>query len=76
MTRKRKREIERVLDDLDDGDGGELPEASDLRIVNAVMNDEFEFVDGEPDLVRCYGDVYRTTPSTWEKLREMTGEGE
>lgn len=73
MTRRSKSEIERSLDDLDDGDA--LPEAGLIRILSAERAGECESVDGAPGLIRCHGDVYRISRNARETLRELSSEG-
>ena len=70
MTRRSKRELERSLDDLDDGDA--LPEAGLIRILSAERAGECESVDGAPGLIRCYGDVYRLSPTFVEQYFTST----
>ena len=66
MTRRSKRELARAVDDLDGGN--DLPEAGLITLLGAEQAGECEWVDGEPDLVRCYGDLYRVSPTINERF--------
>lgn len=72
MTRRSKCELERALDDFDDG---EYPEAGLITVLSAVHNDgTAECVDSERGLWRINGAVMRLLPNAREKFARLPGD--
>lgn len=60
MTSPTKRDVERRLDDLEGDDGsGDIEEASIAILLSSMNTDEYDPMDGEPGLVRCFGKLYQ-----------------
>jgi hypothetical protein len=68
MTRRSKREISRAVDGLEEAEE-KYPEASLNTIMMAELMDECEDVEGEPDLIRCHGEIHRVSEDTYAALR-------
>jgi hypothetical protein len=61
--------FDRRLSALETDDREEYPELTLATMFSAQTAGEFEEVAGEPDLVRCFGDIYRITPDFRASIR-------
>ena len=75
MTRRSRStlNLDRRLSSLETDAREEYPEAGLIRIAAAERAGECEGVAGEPGLIRCFGDVYRVSPTVRDALADTAG---